>query len=143
VAERIFDGAAAVAVELVGQGSADLTPRRHRALEAAVDVLQVDVEAERRPAQCLGGAGDSVGHLGHLVGQHQAGIADLQLGVTQPPIGHVHPVDLLGAERLLVELDRCRAPLHDNVRGDRVVTGRNCLHLRHGVLLGVMGRPTA
>src|SRR3546814_6241719 len=54
-----------------------------------------------------------------VVGQHQLAAVDAEMGVHQPPavLGRV-PLDLLGAERLLVEIDRLgRAAVGDGEIG--------------------------
>src|SRR5215211_3192435 len=57
--------------------------------------------------------------------QHQLRIADLQLGVPDPAVGPGHAQHLLGAERLLVEVDRARGVVDGEIRREAVVALRN------------------
>ena len=53
VAERVLDAACAVAVELVGRRAEQLRAERDRARADRVDVLDVEVDRDRRPADRL------------------------------------------------------------------------------------------
>ncbi len=64
-----------------------------------------------------------------LVGQHDDGIADLDLGVPDPPVRGRDAHDLLGVEGALIEVDRAGGAVDDQVRGDRVIPGRDRLDL--------------
>src|SRR5256886_9492037 len=68
-------------------------------------------------------------HLRELVGQHQARVAELQLGVSDPSVGLRHAKRFRGAERLLVELDGVAGALDAQVRRERVMAFGNGLDL--------------
>ena len=59
--------------------------------------------------------------------QHHVRVADLELGVPDLAVGAVHAHRLLGAERLLVVLDRRSGVVDREVRRDRVVSVGNGL----------------
>src|SRR5205814_3663698 len=61
--------------------------------------------------------------VGHRirVGEHQDGVADLELGVPDLAVGPAHDPALLGVERLLVEVDRLLRVLDGEARVDAVV----------------------
>jgi len=123
VAEGVGERAAAVAVELVLHGTHDLRARGHRLGDALVDVGDVDREADRGAAARL--RADRV-HLGVLVGEHDRRVADADLRVADAAVGPGEAHELLGAERLLVEVDDVQ------VRRDGVVSVGDGLH-GHGV----------
>src|SRR6185295_1727663 len=68
-------------------------------------------------------------HLGELVGQHDHGAADHELGVADLAVGTTHAHALGGAQDLLVEVDGLRGAVDDEIRGDDRVTVRDGLDL--------------
>ena len=120
VAERIDERARAVAVELVGHRPLLFRTRRERLRENPVDVGHVDHEADRRAAARL----RTVVGIG-LVGEHHGRIADLHFGVRDLAVGAREAEQFLRVERLLVERDRFRGAVDDEVGRDGVVTGGN------------------
>jgi hypothetical protein len=77
-------------------------------------------------------------HLRRFVGEHHVGVADLDLGVADLPSGRRHAQHFDGAERLLVELERARGIVEDEIGSDAVITLGNGLD-GHDSLLGKVG----
>src|SRR5712692_11046807 len=88
VPERILEAAEPVAVELVCHRTYLPCAGTDRLLEHRVDVLDIEHDAYRRAADRLRTARV---HLRKLVGEHDPGITDLDLGVPDPSIGLGHP----------------------------------------------------
>src|SRR5439155_26699502 len=65
----------------------------------------------------LGGDGE----LRAFVGEHDRRVADADLGVHHLAVGAGHAEQLGRAERLLVEVQRLRGTVDDEVRGDGVI----------------------
>src|SRR5271166_286126 len=126
ITERVLDPADAIAVELVGHRPDELCPRRHGALDRAVDVLDIKMDRDRRPADGLRAQRLD---LGVLVGQHDAGIADADLGVVDLAAGIRQAHDLLGAERSLVEGDGVARTTQDQIRRHTVIALGNRFYL--------------
>src|ERR1700752_2652328 len=124
VARGILDRGEAVAPEHVGDRHHHLGPGPDRAIEGGVHVGQVEVErgggmADRRGRQAA--------HVRILLRQHDAGVADLDLGVHEPAVRAIDAHDLPRAERALVEVDR-RGPILDGQgRGHGVIALGNWL----------------
>src|SRR5690606_16969433 len=118
VAEGIPYRARAIAIELVLQGSLDRGADGDRLLEDGVAVLDVEAETDGRAADRPRRAR---AHLGELIGEHEARVADLELGVTDLSLER-KTEELLRAEGLLVEIDRRLRTGDDEVRGQRVIT---------------------
>lgn len=137
VSEGVLDEAGAVAVELVLDGLEEFGSVGGGALDDFVDIGEVDVEADGAAADG-GGAGVSGAHAGVLVGEHNAGGADLELGVADFAVGAGHAHDFGGAEDVLVVVDGAGGSIDDEVRGDGVVVLGNVRDFGHDVLLWVM-----
>src|SRR5437870_1986255 len=85
------------------------------------------MNGDRRAVQRLG---RPTGAHRRLVDEIQAGVADLQLGMHDRTAGAVHVVELTGAERLRVEIDRPSRTLHDQMRRDAAGPFGNRAHHR-------------
>src|SRR5215471_19912793 len=132
VSERIDDAPAPIAPELIADGHGHLAAGRHRPIEQGVAVLDVDPKGGRRAAQ---GFGAFRAH--HRVVEHHARITDPDLRVHELSVRPRAAAQLLGAERLLVPIDRRRALVEGERRRDRVKTlGNRLLRLGHDRLLG-------
>src|SRR5204863_10041803 len=118
---------------LVGEGHHGRGAGVHGALPGGVDVVAVDAEYGCRATQGLRALGTL---LGHLVGDHDDRVADLELCVHDLPVWTREPHDLLGGERLLIEIDGPDRAGHDQVRSDGMVPfGDRWCFLRHDWLL--------
>ena len=108
VAERIAEAAAALAVELVGEGVDDLGAGANGTLPRGIDVGPVGAQ-QRVELVVLG------------VLDHHHRVADQQLRVDERPVRHVVALaQFLGIERRLVEVDPGRAVAQRKPRRDRV-----------------------
>src|SRR6266481_1975581 len=136
MAEGIGQRSAAVAVELVLQRAQLLAARRQRAFPDLVHVLAVDHQMHRR--RSLGGTGSV---LRRLVGEHEDRVSDAHLGMADPSTRRRHPEQLLGAERPLVEVERFRRAVDDQVGRKGVISIGN--RLGHGDLRRVVQRAPA
>jgi hypothetical protein len=103
VAEGVLDLARAVAVELVLHRLDHRGAQGHRALDRRVDVVHVDHDRHRCPADRLR---PQDAHLGKLVGEHHHGVAQFQLGVPELAARRLEPHPFGGAEDGDVEVDR-------------------------------------
>src|ERR1044071_7486104 len=130
VAEGVLEGPRAVTVELVRHRSHLGAAGRHGLLEERVDVVHIEQDAHGRAAVVLR---PPCVDLGMLVGEHDHGVADFDLGMTYPVPGSGDAHELLRAERALVEIEGARRAVHDQVRSRAVVSVRNCLY--HAALL--------
>src|SRR5262245_53177626 len=91
VSKRIFEASGTVAVELVFDPAQGLGAAFDRALEDGVGILDVDMKGYGSAAHRLGA--DRV-HLGMLVGEHDHGVAEIELRMTDLAAGssHAHPL---------------------------------------------------
>src|SRR5271163_3530670 len=86
MSKRILKEAVAVSIKLVLHRFQDFRPLGLRALDYAIDVGKVYIQAHRASADGRR-ARVSLSHVGIFVGQHDVRIADLQLGVPTLPSG--------------------------------------------------------
>src|SRR6185295_20252440 len=84
VAERIFDCAGAIAIELVLDRAHDLAAGRGRARNRRIDVRHVEMDLQGRAAARLR---PEELHRVVLVGEHDTRIADLDLAVAELSLG--------------------------------------------------------
>ena len=139
VSEGILDEAGAVSVELVLNRLEELRAFCGCAFDNVVDVGEVDVEAYRAAADG-GGAGVSRAHAGIFVGQHDVGVADFELGMTDLAVRAGHADGFRGTEDFLVVVDGLRRVPDDQVRRDGVVVLGNLRDFScHDVLLKNVG----
>src|SRR5262245_53326398 len=124
MSKGILQGAAAVTVELLRHRSQQFRAGRYCLFRNLVHVLHVQMDRHRSAANRAGAAKV---HFRKFVGQHDPGIADLDLGMANGPLRPRHAHDLLRSEGLLVKCDRFRRSLHAEVRRDCVVPFRNRL----------------
>src|SRR5882724_1340164 len=132
--KRILNEAGAVSVKLVLDRLEDLGLLCHGLFDDLVTIGHVHVQAHWRPTDA-GGADVALAHAGILVREHEARIANLQLGVPDLPVRTIHAHDYGGAEYILVIFDRSRSVLDDEVRSDGVVSLRNVMDFAHDFLL--------
>ncbi len=118
VPERIRDLAEAVAPELVLDRHRDRRARIDRLLNDLVDILDVQEDAHGCATELLR---RRQGRLRHWIGEHEHGVADLQLGVSDGVPRTRHAPTLLCTERPLVELDRLRRVFNGEGRGEGVI----------------------
>ena len=83
MAERIDDGAHAIAVEFVRNRMLDGGAGADRLIESGVHVFHVDHNAHRRTVQRLR---SFVPHIRVFIGQHDRRVANLDLRVPDPPL---------------------------------------------------------
>src|ERR1700737_2319476 len=95
VSEGILDEAGAISVELVLNRLEGLRALWGCALHDIVDVGKVDVEAHRTAADGVG-AGVPLSPAGIFIGQHDMGVANLQLCVTDLAVRAVHAYGFSG-----------------------------------------------
>jgi len=127
--ERILELATPVTVELVLHRAKGGGPGGEGFGKRGVDVGDVHVQGDRRPAE---GLRPPDSHVGELVGQHDHRVADGQLGMAHPSTGYRHHHAHLGIQHGLVELDGILCSGHVEVRGDAgVVVGDR---VDHGIL---------
>src|SRR5258706_627670 len=130
VAERVPQDAVVVAPELVGDRHDLLGAGGDRLLEDLVAVGGVVVDRGRRAAER--GRRLAAVRRRHLVVQEEQRVADLERRVHDLAVGSGEPVQLGGAEGLLVEVDRQRGVLADQMDGEGVLSfGNRVLRLRH------------
>ena len=138
IPERVVDPTDPVTVNLIGHRSDELCLSRHRARHRGVDILDIEMYRDRRATDGL--RAERL-QLGVLVGQHDARIADLDLGVMDLAAGILHPHDLFGAERLLVEGDGVACATQDQIGRHAVIAFRDRFYRgSHVGLLGVVLR---
>ena len=138
VPERIADGPAPVAPEHVPDGLLDDRAGVDRLLEHRIRVPHIQVDPGRRTAERFR---RTVAHLLHLVGDEVPGVADLELRVHDAvAVRPGDPQELLGAESLLVEIDRLAGSLHGHAGRDGMVSLRYRLY-RKGQLPCLFHRP--
>src|SRR3954453_24013547 len=119
----------AVAVELVGQRLQRLRTRSNRLVEDFVCVLHVQQHAHWSVSRRFW---TPVAHLGMFIRHHDRRITDLDLGMADPAVRGRHSHHLCCSEGLLVEIDRLRGAVNDQVRSYCVVSLRNRLDfVRH------------
>src|SRR6266446_160853 len=134
MSKRILNEAGAISVKLVLDRLEDLGLLCHCLFDDLVAIGHVHVQTHGRSADA-GGTDVALAHAGVFVRQHEARIADLQLGVTDLPVRTIHAHDYGGAEYILVIFDRSRSVLDDQVRSDGVVSLRNVMDFAHDFLL--------
>src|SRR5215472_16825246 len=128
MAARIDDRAEPVAVELVldrplqGRAGSDGFFRHN------IDIREIEVQPDRRAADRRRG---ERAHLGMLVGEHDEAVADFELGMADPAAGSVEFHAELGAEHLLVEINRRRAAAHNQIGGQARITIRDRFYRGH------------
>src|ERR1700746_2635076 len=101
MSERILKEARAVYVELILNRLPNFRALCRRALEHAIDVGKVYIEAHWAGADG-GRAGVSLPHAGILVGQHDVRISDLQLSVTDLAVRTIHETQFRRTENFIV-----------------------------------------
>ena len=122
MAEGVLHRAVAVAPEHVLRGHGDGGAGFGCLLDGLVAVLGVDMHSDGRRAERFGMAGLAAAPLGEVVGDHDDGVTDFDLGVHEfaRAVGRVHAADLLGSEGLLVEIDCLGGAVDAKVGGDGV-----------------------
>jgi peptide/nickel transport system substrate-binding protein/oligopeptide transport system substrate-binding protein len=125
VAEGVREGPHPVAVELVGDRPANRGALVQRPVHHGVHVLGVEEHAHGVSLPALRSHG---AHLGVLVGEHEESLADPDLRVHDLPAGALHAHADRRAERLLVEVDRPRRSVDDQVGDHALVARRDRLH---------------
>src|SRR5262245_55693536 len=116
VPERILESPGAITIELVGQRSDFFGAGLERAIEDIVHILDIEQDADARSAERLRTV---MTHLGRLIGQHDDGITDFDLGMPDFAAGPFHAEELSGVKRPLVEVDGLSSVLDDEVRSYR------------------------
>src|SRR5262249_8436250 len=124
--ERVLDRAHPVAVELVLDGLEELGSLGDGGLHRRVHVADVEHDAHGRAAEC---SRRPRPHFRGLVGQHDHRVADIDLGVSGLAVGPRHAHLLGRAEDALVEVERARGAVDDQVRRDVVIALRNYFDL--------------
>src|SRR5713226_8385426 len=122
MAERVGDAADAIAIELVGHRACELGPRGDRLADDGIDILDIEMDADRRAAD---GRGAECADLWMLVRQHHARIANADLGVTDLAARVLHPLALDRTESPHVEFERPGTARDDQVGRDRVIAVGN------------------
>ena len=130
MSEWILQEAGAVSVKLVLHWLQDFRALSRRALDHAIDVGKIYIQAHRARADG-GRTGVSLSHAGIFVGQHDVRVADLQLGVTDLAIGTVHANGFSRSENLLVVLDGLGGAPDNQVGCDGVVVLGNVRNFAH------------
>ena len=115
MSEGIDQFSGTITVELILDRLVDLGPSLDRPLGHRVDVLDVQMDHHRRPPVELRTLRI---HLGELFGEHDAGRADLELGMADFVQRTVDPDHFLGSEGSLVEVDGPGALAHNQIGGD-------------------------
>src|SRR5712692_10333824 len=127
---RILIESGAVYVELVLNRLQDFGALGRRALDHAIHVGKVYIEAHRAGADG-GRAGVSLSHAGVFVGQHDVRVADLQLGMTNLAVRAIHTNGFSRSEDFLVILNGLGSAPDDQVRCDGVVVLGNVRDFAH------------
>jgi len=132
--EGVDDRAGPIAVKPIFKRPRDRGPGVERTLKGGVDVLDIHRERDSGAVERLRRT-DAV--LRHLVGQHEQRIADHELSMTDRfAVGAGHPETLHRTERPLVEVDRCVAAPHMQIRRQGTIALRDRLYLcGHDTLL--------
>lgn len=100
--------------------------------DEAVDILDLEMELDRRAAQPVGADG---AEIGIFVGEVEALPADREFGVPDPAVnGLGQPIDLFGAEGPHIEIDRRGSALHDEMR----THGLDFHRIAHSITLTVI-----
>src|SRR5262245_5953302 len=143
VAGRIDERAATIAPELVRHRAHrarwHLTTGLHGAIEQRVGIVNVDPKRDRRTTQSFGSF-----RAHHRVVGHEARIANPQLCVQDLSVRSDSAAEFLGAESLLVPLDRLRGIVENQLRRDRMKSFRDrALCFCHFLLLSRSGSQLA
>src|SRR5438552_6356369 len=126
MAERIFECARSIAIKLILHFLQHSASGLDESSRDRIDVVDIQHHAHRSPAARLR---TEIPSFGMLIGEHDHGITDHDLGMAEPTVSHWHAEFLSRAENLLVELDRIRRTLDDEIRSHRVVAVRNWFHI--------------
>src|SRR5579864_2967187 len=120
----IFNSTHSIAVELVGNWPLDFGSGGDGPVKRRIRVLYVEIYIYRRAAQALRTARI---HLRKFIGEHDQGIADLDLRVANPAVGMrcTHSFD--GGKSLLVKFNRLCGALDAKMRRHRMIALWNCL----------------
>ncbi len=116
VARRIGDRAAAVAPELIRERHLHLRAGADGAVEERIAVLDIEPQRRRRSAERLRAF---LAH--HDVVQHDARVADPDLGMHDLAVRTDTAAQFFGAERLRVPVNRLRRVVQRELRRDRVI----------------------
>jgi hypothetical protein len=117
VSERISHPAVAVVPKHVGERGFDLCAGRNGLVEEGVHVLDVKEDAACVAAQRLR---RPAAGAGHLVREHNPGIADLDFRVSDLSARTVHAHHLLRAERSFVKVEHLRGVVNCQIRRYRL-----------------------
>lgn len=115
VPEGIAHGAAAISVVLILQGRHDGRTRLGGLSEQRIGALDVEVDGDGRAPE---GFGAEDLHLRILIDEHEAGVADLNLGMGDSTLGILHAGELRGTEGATVEVEGGLRTLHDETGGN-------------------------
>src|SRR5262245_36300402 len=113
VSERIAKDSRTFAVELVLRSALDGGSGSGGTLHHRIGVVDVEVDCDARPPICLG-TPDAV--FRKLVRDHEGGAVEVQFGMADPAARLAQAELLLGAERLLVDLDGLARILRVKIR---------------------------
>src|ERR1700740_3467819 len=125
IPEWVLDPADAIAVKLIGHRADEVCPRCHGTLDRTIDILDVEMNGDWRTTDGLRAAGSD---LGVLVGQHDAGIPDLNLGMPDPAPTAADAHYLFGSKRLFIEGNGGGSAAQDQVRRHGVIALGNGFH---------------
>ena len=128
MAEGVPEKAGTVSIELVFDRFLDSRSLRYRFFENFVAIWNVHIQTYRRRTD---GLSARMAHLQVFVRQHDARVADLQLGMADLAVGTVHAYDYGRPENVLVVFDRFRGTLDDEVRRNGVVSLGNVVGFAH------------
>src|SRR5260221_5895084 len=117
-----------VSIELVFDRSLDFRSLRDRFFENFVAIWNIHIQTHRRRTD---GLCARMAHLQVFVRQHDARVADLQLGMADLAVGTIRAYAYGRAENVLVEFDRFRGTLDDEVRRNVVVSLGNVVGFAH------------
>src|SRR5215510_427358 len=115
MSEWVLDEPGAISVELVLDRLESFCALGHSALNYSVDVGNVQIQAYGAGANA-GSAGVPLPHGRIFIGQHDARVADLQLGMADSAVGLGHAKEFFSTEDFRVVFDGFSGVLDDQVR---------------------------
>src|SRR5690348_11925417 len=122
MAVRILELAGTVTVELIGNRPQLPGAGRRRLARDRIHVRYVKMDRDRGAADRLRPDG---AHVGEFIGEHDHGVANLDFRMTDLAARRADAEFLLGAERLLVELDGVGRIGDTEIRRHTVIAGGN------------------
>jgi hypothetical protein len=122
MAERIFNPARSISVELICHGALDLGPSVYSFAERGVHVLDIEKHSYGRPTNCPRTLSS---RFGRFVREHHDRISDPDFSMANLSIWFRHAHEFLRTENLFVEFDGSGCVINNQVRSHVVIAIRD------------------